>query len=253
MAQRLDEWLEGCDWDLHEKQFRTPYRITVHFCDWLDRELGLNTTAGRIRVLDVGAGMGANLHYMAQRFPQMDLTGLEINPECVRRGSERLAALNADHCSLERGDLFAPPAAWVGHFAGVVSFSTLSWLPTYEDALGALAGLKPEWLAVTSLFYDGPVDTTITTRDYSRPHASAAFTEKFYNIYSLDLFRKSLEGLGYGVTSSVPFEIDIDLPQPAAKGMGTYTETLADGRRLQISASLLMPWYFVLARKLAPR
>jgi hypothetical protein len=29
--------------------------------------------------------------------------------------------------------------------------------------------------------------------------------------------------------------------------MGTYTEHLADGRRLSISGPLLMPWYFLFA------
>ena len=251
MRQRLDEWLEGCDWDFHEKQYRTTYRITVHFCDWLDKELRLSAGSGEIKVLDIGAGMGANIHYMSQRFPVLELTGVEINSECVRRGSERLRELGANRCSMESGDLFALPREWVGRFSGVVSFATLSWLPTYHDALGAFADLKPEWMAVTSLFYDGPVDTTITTRDYSRPHASAAFTEKFYNIYSLDLFRTKLESLGYSIASVTPFEIDIDLPRPVAKGMGTYTEKLADGRRLQISASLIMPWYFVLATRVA--
>jgi hypothetical protein len=46
-----------------------------------------------------------------------------------------------------------------------------------------------------------------------------------------------------------PFNIDIDLPKPAHDGMGTYTEQLENGQRIQISGPVFMSWYFILARK----
>ena len=38
------------------------------------------------------------------------------------------------------------------------------------------------------------------------------------------------------------FEIPFDIPKPPIDQMGTYTEKLVDGRRLQISGSMIMPW-----------
>jgi len=43
------------------------------------------------------------------------------------------------------------------------------------------------------------------------------------------------------------FDIDIDLPKGSHGGLGTYTELLADGRRLQISGPIMLSWYFILA------
>ena len=246
--QRTAEWLEGCDWDLHEKQFKTPYRLTVHFLEWLT-ELGCIQSEHPLQIADIGAGMGANIYYFAKKYPQTRFVGLEINPECVRRGNERLAALNMDNCELEVSDMYQFESKHRARFDGVLSCALLSWLPDLREALGKMAGLNPRWIAASALFYDGPVDCIIETRDYSRPIASSKCTSKFYNIYSLSMARSYFAELGYNEFHSTPFGIDIDLPRPASGGMGTYTETTTDGRRLQISGPLLMPWHFIFARK----
>ena len=54
---------------------------------------------------------------------------------------------------------------------------------------------------------------------------------------------------GYTVFRAEPFEIDIDIPKPEHLDMGTYTVKTEDGKRLQISGALLMPWYSVYAAK----
>ena len=40
----------------------------------------------------------------------------------------------------------------------------------------------------------------------------------------------------------------VDLPKPEHGGMGTYTETTASGRRIQLSGPLLLPWKFIALR-----
>jgi hypothetical protein len=46
------------------------------------------------------------------------------------------------------------------------------------------------------------------------------------------------------------FDIDIDLPKGSHGGLGSYTELLPDGRRLQISEPIMLSWYFILAMAL---
>ena len=247
-AQRTDEWIEGCDWALHERQFKEPYRITSRFMEWLT-ERGCFEMDPRSRIADFGAGMGANTYFFAKQNAAIDFLGFDINPECVHRGNERLKELGAKNCHLEVADLYNLDPKYYRRFNGIISCATLSWLPDLPTAVSALAKLEPQWIAATSLFYDGPIDCIIETRDYSRPLESGACTTKFYNIYSIENARHCFAELGYTQFDFVPFQIDIDLARPASHGMGTYTEKLGDGRRLQISGPLLMPWYFILARK----
>jgi hypothetical protein len=107
--------------------------------------------------------------------------------------------------------------------------------------------LAPQWIALTSLFYDGPVSCTIEVTEYDdglEPHRAG-----FYNVYSLPVVIEYMQSNGYPDLVSTPFEIDMDLPKPKKRLMTTYTEKLEDGHRLQVSGPLLMPWYFIAARR----
>lgn len=246
--QRRSEWLEGADWELFERQYRKPYRITLAFFSWLT-DKGVLISDQRRQILYIGAGMGANLLHVSRCCPGNTYTGIDLNAECVRRGNKKLISLNAQGCALVAGDLFDLPENFRDAFDGVFSLATLSWLPDFEAAAGCFTTLRPNWIAATSLFYDGPVDVTIQTSDYTRPIGGQPSIKKFYNVYSLPRVRDFFASRGYQDFSSRPFDIDIDLPKPSHGGMGTYTERLADGRRLQISGPVLMSWYFILARK----
>lgn len=69
----------------------------------------------------------------------------------------------------------------------------------------------------------------------------------YYNTYSLPRIKEFLAQKGYRTFKYIPFEIDVDLPKPEHTHMQTYTETLQNGKRLQISGPLLMNWYFIYA------
>lgn len=73
--------------------------------------------------------------------------------------------------------------------------------------------------------------------------------EKYYNIYSLSRVQKCFKEQGYSNFKFIKFEIDIDLPRPDTMDIGTYTINTEDGKRIQISGGLMMPWYFVVAYK----
>jgi hypothetical protein len=245
---RKTEWFEGADWDLFERQYREPYRINLHFFSWLHEQGVLDHNQGK-QILYVGAGMGANLYHANSQFPGNSFTGMDLNPECVQKGNDRLADLGASCCKLEVGDLFQMPPRYKNSFGGIFSLALLSWLPDFETPSASMIALNPDWFAATSLFTESRVDATIKTSDYSKPLSQSPCTEKFYNVYSLPRVRDFFAARGYTGFSFKPFSIDIDLPKPEHGGMGTYTERLADGRRIQVSGPVLMSWYFILARK----
>lgn len=117
------------------------------------------------------------------------------------------------------------------------------------DWLEEIISLNPKWIGITSLFYDGEVNCKIETQDYTQPVGGQLYKEAFYNIYSIRLIERLFTQHGYGNILYTPFEIDIDLPKPSHKGMGTYTEMLKNGKRIQISGPIMMSWYFILASK----
>ncbi len=225
-----------------ENQFKNPYRSTVKFTEWLESR-GL--FADGARILDMGCGMGETLVYMAKRFPQVRFSGLDLNSELIERGRETFKQLGINNVELLEGDLFHPNAELTSKFDGILSLQTLSWLPHYKEPLEAFAQLKPRWVALTSLFFDGYVNTkTEVTVDLDKPEVART---NYYNTYSLPECVSFLKHLGFSETIYAPFEIDIDLPRTNPSGVGTYTEQTKDERRLMISGPLLMNWYFILS------
>src|SRR3989338_8826 len=248
--QDVAEWLnvtKNGKMDYHEKQYDQHYRSTMSFCDWLE-SLKILDASRKLRILDLGAGQGANIFYMAKRFPNSEFVGVDINLSLVKWGNESFAARGVKNCHLLPGDLYALEESHREKYNGIVSYQTLSWLPEYQTPLEKMMQLNPEWIALTSLFYEGSVTCTIQVQDNTRPVGEKPYRQCYYNVYSLPLVEKLFADHGYTL-QFIPFEIDVDLPKPPGKGLGTYTEKLANGKRIQISGPLLMSWYFILAKR----
>ena len=235
--------------DYFNRQFKTPYRSTVKFCDWLE-ELGVLSIQSEYSIMDIGTGKGANLYYMQQRFPKCKDLGLDINESLVNEGMIFLQKEMVTNCALEYEDIYnLNLAKHNGKFDGIVSYQTLSWLPEYKTAINSILKLNPNWVALTSLFYDGLVDCKIEIQEFDSPQEKVFFKSSFYNIYSLPRIKNFFLERGYKIFKYCPFEIDIDLPKPEHSNMQTYTQKLIDGKRQQISGPLLMSWYFIYAAK----
>ena len=236
----------GYDPDYHDRQFASPYQSTISFCDWLVELGALGDEVSRI--CDMGCGKGASLHYMAMRFPNCDFVGIDVDEQLINEGQEIISQLSVPNCRLLVGDMHSAGSHFEpGEFGGIISLQTLSWLPGYEKALNEIVSLSPKWIALTSLFFDGPIEAKTVITEFDLDQIADVKRALFYNTYSLPLVRQFLFERGYKKFEHIRFEIPIDLPQNTDGKMQTYTEKTIEGRRLQISGPLLMNWYFIYA------
>lgn len=233
------------DIDYHCKQYVKAYRSTECFVGWLEKLGYLNKSVQNI--CDMACGGGANIAYMGNRFKSSFFTGIDLSDELIEYGNRRLEGRN--NCRLYQGDWYNLDKKWIGKFNGIISFQTLSWLPEYEKALNILAMLNPEWIAISSLFYEGDIEYIIKIKGYYRPSANKEYEEAYYNIYSLVRIEKCFKQLGYSQFNYVPFDIDLDLPKPESLDIGTYTIKTEGEKRIQVSGALMMPWHFIVASK----
>lgn len=248
MKQRLDEWINPNPQDLnyYDRQIINPYRSTIKFVDFLDEVVGLLDQ----KILDLGTGKGANMFYIKNRFPQTILTGLDINYDLVQKGNEYVNKNGITDIELRFGDMYALDQNLKNQYDGILSFQTLSWLPSYEEPLEQMMSLNPDWIGITSLFYDGLIDCKIEVSMYKN-HEDCSPFKAFYNVLSLQKIQAFANKYGYQRFIAKPFELDIDIPKPMDKNiMGTYTLCTKDSeRRIQISGPLLMSWYFLILSK----
>lgn len=226
----------------HTDQYTGPNRSTVYLREFVTRVLCGEERPGD--VLEAGCGGGAKMLHLSDLFPAAHWTGVDLGEESIRIGRERLdprrfTMLQADLNELER-------TFGAKRFDISFSIMTLSWIDDYERAVQQMLAVTEKWLFILNLFSDTELDAFISVRGrLPGPHEGLA---AFYNIYSLPRFLRYCRQLGATEIVTEPFELDIDIPRPDHGGMGTWTDRMADGRRLQFSGPLVMPWWFVAVR-----
>jgi len=225
-------------------QLENPKESTKDFYEFLSKQTSLDG----ISICDAACGNGANLFYLRKNYEAGSLCGFDLSKSNIDTGRKYISNQDIQDVSLIEGDIFnLPTQIMEKNIVGVTCIQTLMWLGGYRSAILSLIKLSPEWLAFTSLFYDGRIEAQIevTTFDESfnisgqRPH----------NIYSIDLISKFLAEQGYGDIVYQPFNLEIELAKGDPHQMGTYTIKTNSEVNIQVSGPLLMSWYFLFAKK----
>jgi ubiquinone/menaquinone biosynthesis C-methylase UbiE len=249
-SAQINYWLDERHLAYHRRQFSEPYRSTVFLGELLRNEIGGNEFDGS--VLDVACGAGAGMAHLSRLFPRASITGVDIADDIFPVGLQLMREQGIQNLPrFVRGDIYKlgeqlTPAS----YDVVLSIQTLSWLPEYEPALAPLLSMaKPNGvIVISSLFTDALVDARIELKQFNDATFKEAREQIHYNVYCFERFVNECRKLGARSVQGVDFVVDCDLPKPSHRHMGTYTEKLSDGRRIQLSGPLLMPWKFVIVR-----
>jgi SAM-dependent methyltransferase len=194
-------------------------------------------------VLDAACGIGHLLPVVRELAPRARYVGVDLGAELIEAG-QRLFA-DDDAATLVAGDAARLDEVLGGEtFDVAISWKALMVAEDFVPMLESIMGVTRRHVFVASLFYEGDIDYQVRVRQ--NVLARQGFGgEIFYNTYSLPRFTAEVQRLGGTVGHAEPFAIGIDLPRADPDRMGTFTERLQDGRRLQISGGLLMPWWIV--------
>lgn len=243
--QRVDEWrvLDSRALEYHESQWVTVKESTKAFSEFIH-----DRVQNESRIVDLACGAGAATAHLAIAHPDAHFVGLDISEELIRIAQTLASKQGIANLSFEIADLYELPAK--KSTTGVISLQTLSWLPEAKEPLSQIfQKLKPRWVGLSSLFYEGDISCTIEVTEHQRSRRT------FYNCYSIPEIQRICNEFGYNLSRVKPFEIQIDLPTPVdINFMGTRTVSVLaeDGthRRLQISGPLLMNWHFLLLERI---
>lgn len=188
-------------------------------------------------------GLGGVIRYLAKLHKSSDFLGIDLNDSFYGNFAE------LKNINFEVSDLYNMDNKYVNHFNGALCLQTLSWLPGYKEAVKKICDLKTDWIAMSLLGYEGKINFNIEIENYENLTPEGNFTHSWYNIYSIPLMNQYLKEEGFKKIIYKKFEIDIDLEKPDNLDMGTYTLKTMEGKRLQISGALIMPWYFIYAER----
>ena len=201
-------------------------------------ELLRNRALRPARIADIACGGGTASHHLSSMFPDAGYTLVDLNEAAMRPARKATEHLRAT-CVI--GDIYRLPLE-SNSFDLVICWQTLSWLDRAEKAVRELIRICSPGGRVyaSSLFNaDHDVDVCATVRDHTRASAAQGLTYT-YNTYAISTLHRWVDGLvsDFDVHE---FSIPVDLHYEG-RGLGTYTVTLQDGRRLQFSAGMLLNW-----------
>lgn len=247
MQEGLNEWfiMDEENLKFHMRQYDEPYRSTVKFLEYLKTKIKKQKN----NVLDLGCGAGAVLEYLMRDKSLFQRgVGIDINKDMIDIGNAILKERGASNCELREGNFFQLDKKEFGGVDGIVTLQTFNILPNYLDITQCMCKLEPNWIAFSTLGFEGLIDYEIRLYDYTK-NKDGECAQLFYNIYSLPKMKQYFSSLGYTKYDYMEFEMDIDLPQTNKMGRGTYTVKTETGKRIQISGGMMMPWYFVFVEK----
>lgn len=196
----------------------------------------------KFKILDACCGVGHLDYFLSSLSPDSSFLGIDQTSYLIDEAKK--LCLNKKNVSFEIDNVYNLPKKYPKFFDVTINWKTLSWLPYYEECMKSLFAITKKHIFVSSLFYDGDIDFETKVREFKSEKGKDEFN-LYYNIYSYPRFEKFLYGLGAKSVNSFDFNIEIDLPKTDPDHMGTYTLTLKNDQRIQISGPFLMLWKII--------
>ena len=196
-----------------------------------------------LKILDACCGIGHISYFLSEISPESTFSGIDQTSYLIEEAKK--LCIDKKNISFEVSDISDLPLKFPKKFDISINWRTLSWLPHYEQMLKDLFAVTKEHIFLSSLFYDGDIDFEIKIREYKKETGKEHFND-YYNVYSLPRFKKFVyEELNAKNIEVYDFEIGVDISPPPIDQMGSYTLKLENGKRLQVSGAIILPWKII--------
>jgi len=196
----------------------------------------------KLDILDASCGIGHISYFLSEISKESKFVGVD-QTEYLIKEAEKLCQ-NKPNISFEVNDISKIVSKYPKKYDISISWRTLSWLPYYKEMLKDLFSLTKNHIFISSLFYDGDIDFITQVREFKKETGKEHFND-YYNVYSLPQFKKYAFELGAKNIEIYNFEIEKDIEKPQKDQLGGYTMKLEDGKKLQISGAILLPWKII--------
>ena len=226
-------------------QFKKPYDSTIQFEKFLlkNKVLSKNTTS----IVDVGTGLGANLNYFSNKYKKIKFTGTDYNKKNINFAKK--INKNSRVKFYVHNILRSTSPNLVGHDI-MTCIHTLCCFKELNKPLRNMCKMKPKWIAINSLFYDGPLDVLIHIRDHNNRHVEDYNPDSDFNIFSISNVSKVLKRYGYKIYKVKEFFPLKRIPKKKGNARGSYTIKTQFNKFTTFSGPVYLPWHFIIAKRI---
>jgi ubiquinone/menaquinone biosynthesis C-methylase UbiE len=187
------------------------------------------------RIADIACGGGSLSFHLSQLYPQAHFHLSDLNPEALEMARN---TCTGEQFEFSSDDIYNLQGLGTESYDCVFCWQTLSWIDEPQKALEQLLGItkKGGRIYLSALFnLEHELDLFVKVKDHTRKGESM-YT---YNTYASSTINNWI-GKKVSSLKFYPFHPSIDFNYDG-KGLGTYTVE-ANGKRLQLSAGMLLNW-----------
>ena len=223
-----------------KKQIKKPLLSTVAFFNFLNK-FGL---LEKDYLIDAGCGNGANLDFLVKNYQlKSNLIGFDNAKDLIKVAKSNYKKIKNIKFYVNDINQITNKNSLKKSNSGIISIQVLSFLKNYKRAIINLTKLNPDFISVSSLFWDSDLSFDINVNKCKNLKRKKIVN---YNIYSLPEYKLFLKKLGYKYIKILKFIPNKKIYTTNKKQLGTYTVENKN-ERIQISGPILMNWYFIIA------
>ena len=227
-------------------QINKIYQSTIDFNKFL-LENNILSNNKKTKVLDVGTGIGSNLKYFANQFKYSEFVGIDYSKKKIDYAKK----LNKNkrisfHCAdmLKKNNLISK----LNSYDLSINIHTICCFKNLEKPIKFLCDFKTKWIAINSLFYDGPIDVEIHMKDLNKTIKENNHPDGDFNIFSYQTLGKELKKNGYKIKVIQPYFPKKPIKK-LGKNRGSFTIQTEFSKNTVFSGPIFLPWHFVLAKR----
>lgn len=232
-------------YEKHDKEFVTQsMKKYIHEKQEMDKQLENIITPflkeKNCKILDACCGVGHISYHLSEINQNCSFLGIDLTPFLIEEG--RKICQGKKNVSFENSDVNKLREKYSKEFDISIAWKAISWMPHYDKFLKSLMLMTKDHIFLNSPFYDGDIDFITQVYEHNNENLKKSDRFLYYNVYSLPRFERVAKELGAKNLEVFDFEIPFDIPRPPIDRMGTYTEKLENGNRLQRSGAVIMSW-----------
>ena len=203
--------------------------------------VNLKLTKRNNRLVDFGCGFGSAIQYLSSKYDNIKLFGYDKNKKIM--DIAKIFAKNENLKYVYSNFLKPKKIKIIKKVSCLFNIHTLCCFKDPEIFIKSASKLKPKFIIIKSLFYDGPMNTYIHTEEINE--ANKNNLDGDLNIFSkqmiIDIFKK----YNYKLHSYKPFFMKKKIPQKKNIGRGSYT--IFYNKRLNTyTGPIHLPWGFLI-------
>jgi SAM-dependent methyltransferase len=227
-------------------QYYKPYFSTLSFEKFIQ-----NNIFNSKKIIDLGCGTGGQLSYFSKRHPDVNFVGTDYNKHLIKFAKKTYSKLKINNTKFFFTNILDKKInPQLLNADGFISNHVFCTFKDIKYPLNFIFKHNPKWVAINSLFYNGPLDVLTHIRSYKKNKSiiKDSNPDGDFNIFSIPILKEIIKNK-YKIV-----KIEQHFPKKKIKKISnkrsSYTIMTEINKNTVFSGPVYLPWHFILLEKL---